>query len=488
MLLNRRPIAKILCAVMALVGAAMLLPAAVSLIYRETSAAFSFLVCAVPMIIAGLLVIKLTPKEDNAVLRMRDGFFIVAAAWLAMSALGALPFVISGSIPNFFDAFFETASGFTTTGSTLVTDIEALPKGILFWRSFTHWLGGMGVLVLTIALLPMLGIGGQKIMRAETTGPTMDKISFTTNDTARKLYTIYIGMTLLEIVFLMFGGLDLFEASTHTFGTVGTGGLSTHSASVGFYGSAYVEMVIAVFMVAAGVNFGLYHYLLTGKPGHMLRDPEFRTYIGVVTGCTLFIAVMLLTDKVYTGIGDSLRYSFFQVSSIITTTGYGTADFDTWPTVCRMVLFILMIIGGCAGSTGGGIKVIRLMLVVKMMKRGADRLLHPNALRPVKVGGKNVSEQTLTQVAQFMLLFVITIIGSTLLVCLDGYSLTTSLSAVVACLCNIGPGFDMVGPTMNYAMFSAGVKTLLSVLMIAGRLELYTIVLMFTPVFWDENR
>ena len=488
MLLNRKPIAKILCAVMALVGASMLLPAAVAAIYKETEAVLSFLVCALPMMIVGILAVKLTPKEDNAVLRMRDGFFIVAFAWIVMSVLGAMPFVISGSIPNFFDAFFETASGFTTTGSTILTDIESLPKGILFWRSFTHWLGGMGILVLTIALLPMLGIGGQKIMRAETTGPTMDKISFTTNDSARKLYTIYIGMTVLEIVLLMFGGLDLFEASTHTFGTVGTGGLSTHSTSIGYYGSVYVEMVIGVFMLAAGVNFSLYHFLFTGKPKQMFKDVEFRTYLAIVGCSTLFIAVVTCVTKYYSSIWEALRYAFFQVSSIITTTGYGTADFDMWPVVCRIVIFILMIIGGCAGSTGGGVKVIRVVITAKLLKRAADRRMHSNVLDPIKVGGKPVREDTLAQVAQFMMLFVITIILSTLLVSLDGYSMVTSLSSVVACLCNIGPGFDMVGPTLNFALFSAPVKVLLALLMIAGRLELYTIVLMFTPVFWDENR
>lgn len=488
MLLNKKPIIKILFAVMAIVGASMLLPAIVAAIYREPKVVMSFLVCAVPMIAAGLLVIKLTPKEDNTVLRMRDGFFIVATAWLVMSALGALPFVISGAIPNFIDAFFETASGFTTTGSTILTDIESISKGVLFWRSFTHWLGGMGVLVLTIALLPMLGIGGQKIMRAETTGPTMDKISFTTNDSVRKLYTIYIGMTVLEIVLLMLGGLDLFEASTHTFGTVGTGGLSTHTASIGAFNSLYVEMVIALFMLLAGVNFSLYYFLLSGKPGQMFKDTELRVYLSIVAGSTIFIAAMLLIKNVYSSVGDALRYSVFQVSSIITTTGYGTADFDTWPIACRMVIFMLMIIGGCASSTGGGVKVIRIILTAKIIKRAAERRLHKNAVRPVKIGGKTVAESTLSGVAIFMMLFIATVFLGTALVSLDGYGITTSLSSVIACVCNIGPGFDLVGPSMNFALFSMPVKFLLSILMIAGRLELYTIVLMFTPVFWDENR
>ena len=488
MLLNKRPIIKILMAVMALVGAAMLIPAVVALIYKEKDIFFDFIVCAVPMIIIGIAVIKILPPGDNNTLRMRDGFFIVAMAWTGMSVLGALPFVISGAIPNFIDAFFETASGFSTTGSTIVGNIEALPHGILFWRSFTHWLGGMGVLVLTIAILPMLGIGGAKIMRAETTGPTMDKISGTVNDSARKLYTIYIGVTLVEIIFLMFGGLDLFEASTHTFGTVGTGGLSTHSESIAAFGSVYVEMVIAVFMLLAGINFNLYHYLFTGKPRIMLKDPEFRTYIGIIAGSTAFITVMLLIKHLYGSIGQALRYAFFQVVSIITTTGYGTADFDTWPIPCRMLIFLLMIVGGCASSTGGGAKVIRIMLTLKLIRRGAQTRLHSSAVRPIKLGGKTVDEDTLSNVKSFMIIYVMTMLIGTVIVSLDGYDLVTSLSAVVATVSNIGPGFNLIGPSCNFVLFSYPIKFLLAMFMIAGRLELYTIYMMFTRVFWKENR
>ena len=488
MLLNRRPITKILFAVMAVVGTAMLIPAFVALYYGEKSIFFCFAVCAVPMIIAGILVVRILPKEDNAVLRMRDGFFIVAVAWTLMSALGGLPFVISGSIPNFIDAFFETASGFTTTGSTIVTNIESLPRGILFWRSFTHWLGGMGVLVLTIAILPMLGIGGQKIMRAETTGPTMDKVSFTINETARNLYIIYGGMTILEIVLLKLGGISFYDAATHTFGTVGTGGLSVYSDSIGHYGSVYVEMVITVFMMLAGVNFGLYYLLLKGRAKQMFKDTELRTYLCIIIAATIFIAIMLSIKNFYGNIWESLRYSVFQVVSILTTTGYGTTDFDLWPIACKVILFILMLIGGCASSTGGGVKVIRVILAFKIMRRAADRKLHDRAVKPIKIGGKNVAEETLSGIKSFLILFIFTIFLGTLIVSLDGYDLETSLSSVVACVSNIGPGFNLVGPVMNYTIFTGPIKFVLAMLMIAGRLELYTIILMFTPVFWDENR
>ena len=488
MLLNRKPIIKILFAVMAIVGAAMLLPCFVALYYKESKAAISFAVCAVPMVIAGLSVVKILPKEDNTVLRMRDGFFIVAFAWIIMSALGALPFVISGSIPSFVDAFFETASGFSTTGSSIIPDVEVLPRGILFWRSFTHWLGGMGVLVLTIALLPMLGIGGQKIMRAETTGPTMDKISFTTNESARNLYIIYGGMTVVEILLLKLGGAGFFDAAAHTFGTVGTGGLSVYGDSIGHYGSVYLEMVIGVFMMLAGVNFGLYYFLFSGKAKQMFRDTELRVYITIIACATIFIAIILTIQNFYGSIWESLRYSFFQVVSIITTTGYGTTDFDLWPVVCKVVLFLLMIVGGCASSTGGGVKVIRVILTFKIIKRAADKRLHGKAVKPIKLGGKNVSEETLAGIKSFMILFFMTILLGTFIVALDGYDLETTLTAVVACVSNIGPGFALVGPTCNFLFFSAPVKIVLALLMIAGRLELYTIFLMFTPVFWDENR
>ena len=488
MLFNRRPIIKVLMAVMAVVGVSMLLPAVVALIYGEKNIFFDFVVCALPMIIIGLLVIKIMPKGDNTTLKMRDGFFIVALSWTVMSALGALPFVISGSIPNFIDAFFETASGFSTTGSTIVENIEALPHGILFWRSFTHWLGGMGVLVLTIAILPMLGIGGAKIMRAETTGPTMDKISFTVNESVRNLYKIYIGMTVLEIILLMLGGLDLFDAATHTFGTVGTGGLSTHSASIGYFGSVYVEMVITFFMLLAGVNFSLFYFLFSGRPGLMFGDTEFRTYIGIIVGSTAFMSIMLLIKNVYSTVGETLRYSVFQSVSILTTTGYGTADFDTWPIPCRMLLFVLMLVGGCASSTGGGAKVIRFIITAKIIKRGAQARLHSSAVRPIKVGGKTIDEDTIANVKSFMIIYLFTLLLGTVVVSLDGYDIITSLSSVVACVSNIGPGFNLVGPTCNFVLFSYPIKFLLAMFMIAGRLELYTIFIMFTKPFWSEKR
>ena len=488
MILNRKLIAKVLSAVAAVVGASMLLPAIVSAAYGEWDIFNIFLEVGLPVFAAGQIVMRLIPSQSPDDLRMRDGFFIVGVSWLAMSFIGCLPFMMSGAIPNFCDAYFETASGFTTTGSTILTEIETLPRGILFWRSFTHWLGGMGVLVLTIAILPKLGIGGQKIMRAETTGPTMDKISFTVNETARALYKIYMLFTAVEVILLCLGGMDLFDSLVHTFGTVGTGGYSSYNASIGAFHSPYIEWVIAIFMMLCGVNFSLYMNFYRKTPIKMMKDPEFRVYIAILGGSTIFITVMLMANRFYDTFADTLRTAFFQVSSIMTTTGYGTVDFDLWPLPCRFVLFLLMLIGGCAGSTGGGMKVIRIILTLKIIRRGMFRRLHPRAVSPVKVGDSTVAAGTMSGVAGFVILYLFTTVFSTLLISLENVSFTTALSSVVACLSNIGPGFEAVGPTQNFAFYSGPAKILLSLLMIAGRLELFTIILLFTPVYWNRKK
>jgi len=488
MVLNLKPISKVLCAVMAVLGAAMLLPCLVSAIYGESKEVLSFLICAVPMMLIGVLVIKLTPKEDNTVLRMRDGFFIVGVAWILMSVLGALPFVFSGAIPNFADAFFETASGFSTTGSTILSAPELLPKGMLFWRSFTHFLGGMGVLVLTIALLPMLGIGGAKIMRAETTGPTMDAMTTSINTTAKKLWFIYTGFTIVEAALLMICGMDWLDAFCNAFGTLGTGGLATHGASIAYYNSATIEMIIAFFMLFAGINFGLWYALFQGKVKNFFKDAELRTYIGIIAASTIFLAVVLTAKQTYSSIWESLRYAFFQVNTIITTTGFGTADFDLWPIPCRLVIFLLMLVGGCAGSTGGGMKVIRIMILAKMTRQGADRKLHPRRIAPLKIGGKAVNEATAYGVAGFIILYVATLVFGAFVISLSGVDTITALSASVACVSNIGPGFNLVGPSCTFAFFPGIIKIFEALLMIAGRLELYTIILLFTPQYWNKNR
>ncbi len=487
MLLNRNLIIRVLSAVACVVGVSMLLPAAVCAIYGEWAEFRAFSGVSLPVIAAALLILKCVPSPKDHALRMRDGFFIVGVSWLAMSLIGALPFVFTGAIPNLADAYFETASGFTTTGSTILTEIEHLSRGILFWRSFTHWLGGMGVLVLTIAILPKLGIGGQKIMRAETTGPTMDKTDFTINDMARQLYKTYLVVTVLETALLLFGGMTLYDALLHTFGTVGTGGFSSYNASIAAFSSPYAEWVIGVFMMLCGVNFGLYNNIPNRTPGRIFKDLEFRCYAGIMGGATLFITAMLVWKGLYPHILEALRTAFFQVSSIMTTTGYATADFDLWPLPCRFLLVLLMLIGGCAGSTGGGMKVIRIVLTFKLIRRGVFRKLHPRAVSPIKVGGSTVSAETMSGVAGFVILYLFTMVLGTLFISLENVSLTTAFTSVIACLSNIGPGLEAVGPTCNFSFYSAPAKMLLSVLMIAGRLELFTVILLFTPVYWNRK-
>ncbi len=466
----------------------MLLPAAVSAYYSEWASMKAFLICALPTLTAGLFLTHFIHVPQGIALRMRDGFMIVALSWIAMSFIGCLPFMITGSIPDFASAYFETASGFSTTGATVIGDMQTLSKGILFWRSFTHWIGGMGVLVFTVALLPRLGIGGRQIMRAETTGPTMDKISFTTNETARMLYKMYIVMTLIQLTLLVAGGMSIYDSALHTFGTVGTGGFSNYNASVGAYGNFYFEMVIAIFMMLCGVNFSLYSNIAKGTPLRIFKDFELRFYLGIVAASTAFITAMLYIENFYGSIVQAFRYAYFQVSSIMTTTGYATADFDLWPNSCKFILFLLMITGACAGSTAGGIKVIRFAFILKLVKRGIFRRMHPRAVTPIKLAGNVVSSDTVSGVASFVSLYFLTAALSTALISLEGVSLISAASSVIACLSNVGPGFEAVGPTLNYGFYSPASKMLLSFLMIAGRLELYTIMLLFTPAFWNRKR
>lgn len=486
MVLNKKVVAKVLCAAAALVGIAMLIPCAVSLLYKEIWAAESFLICAVPMILIGILASRAIGEPEKTTLGLRDGFFIVASAWLMLTLLGALPFVISGAIPSLVDAFFETASGFSTTGASILTDIESLPQGMLFWRSFTHWIGGMGILVLTIAILPALGIGGQKIMRAETTGPSMDKITFTFNDSARSLYLIYTVMTLIEAALLLVFGMNLFDSLIITFGTMGTGGFANYANSCAGFNDA-CQMIISFFMMLAGINFNLYYLAVSKKAKQALHDREMQVYVAIVAGATLFILSMLLISGQAKGIWEAFKLSYFQVCSIMTTTGYATCDFDLWPVPCRFVLMLLMLIGGCASSTGGGIKVIRFILGVKIGARAIRRRLHPQAVTTIKLAGKTVPEATIRSVSEFLMLYFATLALGTVVIGMENVSLVTAFSAVLACVSNIGPGFEAVGPTMNFSFFSDFSKMFLSVMMIAGRVELYTIFLLFTPSFWSKR-
>ena len=413
----------------------------------------------------------------------RDGFLFVALAWVCASALGALPFTLAGTL-SYVDAFFETISGFTTTGASILTDIEAMPRSLLLWRSTTHWLGGMGIVVLTVAILPLLGVGGLGLMEAETPGPAVDKITPRISSTAKILWFIYVALTILEIVLLMAGGMDWFDSVTHTFGTMATGGFSPKNLSVGHYRSAYIDVVITVFMLAAGLNFSLYYKLLSGKALAVFRDTEARTYLGIFGVAVLLIAWDLFRGGAYASFGTSLRYAGFQASSILTTTGFATADFAQWPPLSQTVLFLLMFIGGCAGSTGGGIKVIRIIFLSKMAFSEMKYLLNPRGIFGIFVDGKFLRKNIIYDTAAFVLLYLFLVLATVLVVAAGGYDILTSLTASLACVGNIGPGFGRVGPAFNYAFLPDAIKLWLSFAMLAGRLEIYTIFILFTRAFW----
>lgn len=416
-------------------------------------------------------------------LSIRDGFLFVVFGWLLASMLGALPFYFSGTIPHYADAYFETMSGFTTTGASILTEIESLPKAILYWRSLTHWLGGMGIVVLTVAILPLLGVGGLQLVKAEAPGPTVDKITPRITETAKYLWYIYLGITVAEAVLLMFGGMNLFDALTHTFGTVATGGFSTRNASVGHYDSAYIDLVITFFMIIAGMNFTLHFKFLTGNFRKVFSDTELKAYLLIFAGAVVIMTVVLY-HRVFSGLFDSFRYAAFQAASILTTTGYATADYEHWPYVTQMVLFTLMFVGGCSGSTGGGIKVIRIVTLLKQGINEMKYLVHPKAVFTLRLSGNSVRKNIAYAISGFFFLYMVTILLVTFVVSTADIDIVTSLTTALATVGNIGPGFGRVGPRGNYAFYPDYVKWMLSIAMLVGRLEIYTVLVVLTPTFW----
>lgn len=459
----------------------LVLPMAVALLYGEAAA--PFLIPMLLVAVCGLLLSARKPARTS--LYARDGLAVVALAWLLMSLFGAMPFVLSGDIPRFVDAFFETVSGFTTTGASILTEIEPLGRGILFWRSFTHWVGGMGVLVFVMAILPMTDGHGMHLLRAEVPGPTVGKLVSRMGDTAKILYGIYLALTVIEIVLLLAGGMPLYDACIHAFGTAGTGGFSCRNLSVGAYDSAYFDIVIGVFMLLFGVNFNLYFFLLIRRFRDVFRSEELRAYLGIVAAAVVAITVDIL--HLYGSFASSLRYAFFQVASIITTTGFATADFNTWPSFSKAILVTLMFIGACAGSTGGGIKVARIIILVKTSLGDMRKMLHPNAIVTVRMEGKPLSDKHIRSVHLFITVYLLVFTGSLLLLSLEGFDLITTFTALTACINNIGPGLEMVGPMGNFAAFSDFSKLLLSFNMLVGRLEIFPMLLLFAPSIWKRK-
>ena len=413
----------------------------------------------------------------------REGMAIVTLGWLSAGLFGALPFYLAGTFAGFTDCFFEAMSGFTTTGASVMTDIEIVPRGLLLWRSLTHWLGGMGIIVLSLAILPFLGVGGMQLYKAEVPGPVVDKLRPRIRDTAMLLWKVYLLFSLLETVLLMFGGMDLFEALCHTFGTMATGGFSTKNASVGHYNSLYIESVVILFMIVAGINFSLHFQLLRGRPLALWRDPEFRFYGSVILIFTL-VSTASVYREVYAGLGQALRYSAFQVVSICTTTGYATADFELWTPLTQSMLLFLMFLGGSAGSTAGGMKCMRIMLLLKHSYRELFRLIHPRAVAQVKLGRQIVHDQVLQSIWGYFILFLGLFVLAALSLAAMGVDVQTSFAAVLACIGNIGPGLGTVGPSENYAHLPAMGKWVLTLCMLLGRLEIYTVIILFVPEFW----
>jgi trk system potassium uptake protein TrkH len=470
-----------------LVEAVFMVPAMlISLWEKEYASVIAFLWSLVAVMVAAALLLLLCRGSRNQ-FYAKEGLACVGICWIVMSLLGCLPFYLSGAIPSFIDAFFEIVSGFTTTGSSILPEVESLPKGILYWRSFSHWLGGMGVLVF---LLAVSSVGGgdsgftMHLLRAESPGPNVGKLVPRMRKTASILYKLYIILTIINVIFLLLGGMNLFEALCTAFGTAGTGGFGVRNDSIASY-SPYIQNVCTVFMLLFGINFTCYYLLLLRQFKNVLLDEELRLYLGLTVGSIVLITLNL--KGVYATLGETLRQVSFQVVSIITSTGYATADFDLWPGFSKAILLSLMIVGACAGSTGGGFKCGRALLVIKSLRRSVRQVVHPQKVQVVRVNGQPVGESILQNTNAYLAAYLIIILLSFLLISVDGFSITTNISAVLTCFNNIGPGFEMVGPTCNFSAYSTFSKLVLIMDMLAGRLEIFPILILFSGSTWRHR-
>lgn len=427
----------------------------------------------------------LTRSKTDQELRSRDGYLVVTLSWLLMSFSGSLPYLFSGTIPGYPDAFFESMSGFTTTGATILTDIEVLPKGILFWRSLTQWIGGMGIIVLAVAILPILGIGGMQLFQSEAPGISPDKLKPRIRDTAKRLWILYSGLTLIEMVLLMIGGMSFFDAINHSLTTMATGGFSLKNSSIAFYDSPYLQYVITIFMFLAGTSFTLTYFILKGKFNKVWQNEEFRYYVALVLLVTLIttIGIYLTTGQAWE---PSFRYAIFQVISIISTTGYITADYTAWAPLLTALFVILMFIGASAGSTAGGVKIVRHAILIKNSVLEMKRQIHPAAVIPVRYNGKAVTQDITFNVLAFFVIYITVFALGTILMALTGVDFMTAVGATATSLGNIGPGIGTVGPVDNFAHLPGAGKWVLSFLMLLGRLELFTVLILFTPYFWNR--
>lgn len=476
--MNFRLIFKTLGKILTIEAILMCIPFAINFVFSNGHE-LAFIISIISALIVGipLSTIKIKTKK----LFIKEGFIIVGSAWILLSLFGALPFVISREIPNYIDAFFETVSGFTTTGASILVDVEAMSESMLFWRSFTHWIGGMGILVFVLAVLP--NSEGQNIylLKAESTGPQVGKLVSKVRLTARILYIIYFALTAITFGLLLIDN-NWFESLLMAFGTAGTGGFGVYADSIGSF-SVYSQMVIAVFMMLFGINFNIYYLILIGKGKMVFKNAELRWYLTIILTSTVLIATNLMVNM-NQSIGVAFKDSYFQVSSIMTTTGYSTVDFNVWPTFSKVILVVLMFVGGCAGSTGGGVKVSRFVIFFKSLGREIKKLLHPKSVSHIKMDGEVLDDEVVKGVNVYFGFIIVILFLGTLLVSFDGLDFTSSFTGVVACLNNIGPGLNLVGPMGNFDCFSSFSKVILSILMLVGRLEVYPILILFLPKTW----
>ncbi|MBB5217810.1 TrkH family potassium uptake protein [Treponema rectale] len=476
-------VVRIIFIILGITGITFSVPLTAAYFLGEYSVIPSFLIPMAVSILLGIFFMY-SGKSKKSYLSTRAGFIVVAFSWIAVSLFGALPLFLSGSIPSFTDAFFESASGFSTTGATIIDDVESLPRSINLWRCQTHWLGGMGIVALTVALLPILGVGGFQLIKAETTGPEKGKLTSKITDTAKVLWFIYFGMTMIEFVLLKFAGMDLIDALSHAFSTLGTGGFSTKNSSIGYYNSLSIEVICSVFMFLSGINFSLYYFGFTGKLSDVKDNTEFKVYVSLCLSAILLVTFVQI--KNYGGFLTSLRYSSFQTLSIVSTTGFSTADFTLWAPAAQTVLFILFFTGGSSGSTSGGVKVIRWVVLFKQLKNEILKMLHPHGIFTIRINKRAGRKDVVFSVAAFFMCFAMIVAFTTFFGALFGLDVFSSFTGALSMAGNIGPGFNQLGPSHTFSFLPAAVKWWYSFVMMAGRLEFFTMMIFFAPAFWKR--
>lgn len=481
--MNYKMIAYLLGNILHIEGLLLIVPVAVAFGFREELSATAFIASAVVCLIAGAVLKSREPKDVR--IYGREGFIVAALSWIVMSFFGAIPFYLTRSIPGFINCYFETVSGFTTTGATVLTEIEHLPNSILFWRCFTHWIGGMGILVFMLAIMPLSDDRTMHLMRAEAPGPLVSKLVPRVKSTAKILYIIYVVLTILEIILLYAGGMSFFDSVIHAISTAGTGGFSNKNNSIAAYNSRYFEYVIAVFMLLFSINFNLYYLMIMRDFKNVWRNEELRMFLMIVA-----IATLLITTNIYDyypTLEAAFRHAIFQVAAIMSTTGFVTANFDLWPEFSKTILFCLLFLGACGGSTAGGIKVSRFVILVKMVSREIRHIVHPRSVNLIKLDGFKIESEVTRSVASFIILYVLILLGSFVLLALNNFDFATNMTAVTTCLSNVGPGLNMAGPTENLAFFSGFSKLILCMDMLLGRLEIFPILMLFTPSIWRKS-